>query len=120
MVKKNLTILCFLPVFALAQQNKGGKCKDKNRGIDQLPCKIVSRYGIDLIPDELAASKYVDILITKDLIDPEKTRPYKISLIEDGKIWHIIVKSYNCRNCKINININKNTGEILNYYKLEN
>ncbi|MDR6464590.1 hypothetical protein [Chryseobacterium sediminis] len=119
MLRKILIFLYFLPVFALAQQNKDGKCKDKDRGIDQLPCKIVNRYGIDFLPDESTAIKYVDILIKKDLLDPEKAKPYKVSLIEDGKVWHIIVKSYNCRNCKINININKNTGEVLNYYKSE-
>ncbi|MCW1962894.1 hypothetical protein [Chryseobacterium viscerum] len=119
MKTKILMILCFLPLCLFAQQLKKENCKDKNRDIDQLPCKITEHYGIDMIPDENATIKYVDILIKKDLLDPEKVKPYQISLIADNKVWHIIVKSYNCRNCKIYININKNTGEVLNFYRSE-
>ncbi|MFZ4928930.1 hypothetical protein [Chryseobacterium sp. Mn2064] len=112
--------LCIFPLSLIAQQKVQKKCKDKNRGIDQLPCSIVYRYGIDVIPDEETIIKYVDILIKKrNLLDPEKAKPYKISLIEDNKIWHIVVKSDNCRYCKIYININKNTGEVLNFYGSE-
>ena len=120
MFKKVLIILFFLPLFVVAQQNKDLKCKDKNRGIDQLPCKITYRYGTDVIPDEETAIKYTDILINKrELLNPEKAKPYQISLIADNKVWHIVVKSYNCRHCKIYININKNTGEVLNFYRSE-
>jgi len=120
MIKKILVILYFIPLLTLAQENKDKKCKDKNRGIDQLPCTITYRYGADVIPDEDTAIKYVDILIHKRyFLEPEKSKPYEISLIANNKVWHIIVKSYNCRYCKIYININKNTGEILNFYKSE-
>ncbi|WP_123911987.1 hypothetical protein [Chryseobacterium shigense] len=97
-----------------------GKCKDEDRRIDQLPCKLVNHYGTDIIPDEETVIKYVDVLIRKRaLLDPEKSKPYQISLIADNKVWRIVIKSYNCRYCKIYININKNTGEVLNYYKSE-
>ncbi|MCU7613902.1 hypothetical protein N0B16_05580 [Chryseobacterium sp. GMJ5] len=119
MTRKILIILFFLPLCLLAQQVKKEKCKDKNRSINQLPCKITERYGIDMMPDEKAIIKYVDLLIKKDLLDPEKVKPYQISLIADNKVWHIVLKSYNCRNCNIYINVNKNTGEVLNYYKSE-
>ena len=104
----------------IAQQSKGKKCKDKNRGIDQLPCTIAYRYSMDVIADEDTAIKYADILINKRyLLDPERAKPYQISLIADSKVWHIVAKSYNCRYCKIYINVNKNTGEILNFYRSE-
>ncbi|WP_431343313.1 hypothetical protein [Chryseobacterium sp. JK1] len=117
MLRIVLIILYFLPLSLMAQE---GKCKDKNRRIDQLPCKLANHYGTDIIPDEEIAIKYVDILIRKrELLDPEKSKPYQVSLIADNKVWQIVVKSYNCRYCKIYININKNTGEVLNYYKSE-
>jgi hypothetical protein len=116
MLRIVLIVLCFFPLSIMAQEEK---CKDKNRGIDQLPCKFTDRYGIDIIPDEETVIKYTDILLKKDLLDPERAKPYQISLIASNKVWHIIVKSYNCRYCKIFININKNTGEVLNYYKSE-
>lgn len=119
MLRKFLIILCFIPLFITAQENKNKKCKDKNRGIDQLPCKLINRYGTDIIPNEETVIKYTDVLIKRELSDPEKSKPYQISLIADNKVWHVIVKSYNCRYCKIYININKNTGEVLNYYKSE-
>ncbi|MCJ7936194.1 MAG: hypothetical protein MUW56_21820 [Chryseobacterium sp.] len=120
MLKKILLIICFLPLWAVAQQIKNEKCKDTKRRIEQPPCKFVDRYGTDIIPDEETVIKYVDILIRKrELLDPEKSKPYKISLIADNKVWHIIIKSYNCRYCKIYININKNTGEVLNFYRSE-
>lgn len=120
MLRKFLIVLYFLPLFAICQQEKKQKCSDKNRGIDQLPCKIIHRYGTDVIPDEETLIKYVDLLVNKrSLLDPEKIKPYQVSLLADNKIWHIVVKSYNCLYCKIYININKNTGEILNYYKSE-
>lgn len=110
--------LCFIPLFIIAQEDK--KCKDENRGIDQLPCTIAYRYGIDVMPDEDSAVRYVDILIKKrNFLEPEKAKPYQVSLIADNKVWHIVVKSYNCRYCKIYININKNTGEVLNFYRSE-
>lgn len=120
MLKKILLILCFLPLSIVAQQIKNGKCKDVKRGIEQLPCKFIDRYVTDIIPDEETVIKYVDILIRKkELLSPEESKPYQISLIADNKVWHIVVKSYNCRYCKIYININKNTGEVLNFYKSE-
>lgn len=120
MLNKVLMILFFLPLCVLGQQNKQVECKDKNRGKDQLPCKIANRYGTDIIPDEETLIKYIDILINKrELLTPERVKPYQISSIANDKVWHIVVKSYNCRYCKIYININKNTGEVLNFYKSE-
>lgn len=120
MLNKVLMVLFFLPLCVLGQQKKEAKCKDKNRGIDQLPCKIKYGYGTDVIPDTDAAIKYTDILINKgELLNPERAKPYQISSIANDKVWHIVVKSYNCRYCKIYININKNTGEVLNFYRSE-
>lgn len=117
MIKKILVILSFIPLFVIAQEKK---CKDKNRGTDQLPCKTIYRYATDIIPDEATVIKYIDLLINKrELLDPEKAKPYQISSIANNKVWHIVVKSYNCRYCNIYININKNTGEVLNFYKSE-
>lgn len=112
--------LSVFPLSIMAQQETQKKCKDIKRGIDQLPCKITYRYGTDIIPDEAAAIKYIDLLISKRyFLDSEKSKPYQISLIADNKVWHVVVKSYNCRYCKIYININKNTGEVLNFYRSE-
>lgn len=111
-------VLLFVPLFTFGQKDL--KCKDKNRGIDQLPCKFTDRYGMDIIPDEETATTYTDIIISKrELLNSDKVKPYQISLIANDKVWHIIVKSYKCRDCKIYINISKNTGEILNYYRSE-
>lgn len=113
-----LLIVFFLPLSLISQEKS--KCKDKNRGIYELPCKFVDRYGTDVIPDEETAIKYTDLLIEKrQLLDPEKAKPYQISSIANNNVWHIVVKSYNCRYCKIYININKNTGEVLNFYRSE-
>lgn len=52
------------------------KCKDQNRGIGQLPCKITYSYVTDVIPDTDAAIKYTDILINKgELLNPERANP---------------------------------------------
>ena len=108
-----------LPTLLLAQHKVDKNCNDKNRGIDELPCTIVERYGIDLIPDESTLIKYIDILINKRYsIDLEESKPYQISLISNEKIWRVVMK-LNCRFCKLYININKNTGEVLNFYKSE-
>ncbi|MDR6513925.1 hypothetical protein [Chryseobacterium camelliae] len=116
MLKKILILLYFFPLCITAQQQE--KCSDKKRGIKQLPCTIVNRYGIDMIPDEETAIKYVDILIRKrDLLDPERCKPYQINLIADNRVWEVVIKSYKCSYCKIFININKNTGEVLNIYR---
>lgn len=118
MLKKGLIILFFFPLYAMAQYNKEKKCKDIKRGIDELPCKFVNRYAIDVIPDEETAIKYTNILVNKrDLLNPEEVKPYQISLTANNKVWHIAVKSNKCIYCKIYININKNTGEVLNHYK---
>lgn len=115
-----MLFLCAFPLSIMAQQKIQKKCKDINRGIDQLPCKITYRYGTDIIPDEETAIKYIDLLINKrELLDPDKAKPYLVNLIADNKVWHIVVKSYNCRYCKIYININRNTGEVLNFYRSE-
>ena len=120
MIRKTLFVFCMLPIFMIAQQSKTKKCKDNNRTIDQLPCKIVNRYGADIISDEEMLIKYTDILISKrELLNPERVKPYSISSIANNKVWHVVVKSYNCRYCKIYININKNTAEVLNFYRSE-
>jgi len=118
MKNKFLLLICMLPTLLLAQHKVDKNCNDKNRGIDELPCTIVERYGIDLIPDESTLIKYIDILINKRYsIDLEESKPYQISLINE-KIWQVVMK-LNCRFCKLYININKNTGEVLNFYKSE-
>ena len=118
MLRIILIIIFFFPLSLMAQ--KKIKCKDKDRGVDQLPCKLIDRYGLDVIPDEETAIKYTDLLIEKrELLNPDKAKPYEISSIAGNKVWHIVVKSYKCRYCKIYININKNTGEVLNFYRSE-
>jgi len=117
-VKNNSNNYIFFPI--ITDGKKKIKFKDKDRGVDQLPCKFIDRYGLDVIPDEETAIKYTDLLIEKrELLNPDKAKPYEISSIAGNKVWHIVVKSYKCRYCKIYININKNTGEILNFYRSE-
>ena len=119
MKNKFLLLICMLPTLLLAQQKVDKNCNDKNRGIDELPCTIVERYGIDVIPDESTLMKYIDILINKRYsIDLEESKPHQISLISNEKIWRVVMK-LNCRFCKLYININKNTGEVLNFYRSE-
>ena len=119
MKKKFLLLICMLPALLLAQQGKNKPCNDKKRRIDELPCTIIERYGTDLIPDEETLIKYIDILIKKRYsIDTEEIKPYQISLIANEKVWKTVIK-LNCRFCKVYININKNTGEVLNFYRSE-
>lgn len=119
MKKKFLLLICMLPALLLAQQGKNNPCNDKKRRIDELPCTIIERYGTDLIPDEETLIKYIDILIKKRYsVDAEELKPYQISLIANEKVWKTIIK-LNCRFCKAYININKNTGEVLNFYRSE-
>lgn len=119
MKKKFLLLMCMLPALLLAQQGKDKSCNDKKRRIDELPCTIIERYGTDLIPDEETLIKYIDILIKKRYsIDTEEIKPYQISLIANEKVWKTVIK-LNCRFCKTYININKNTGEVLNFYRSE-
>jgi len=119
MKKKFLLLICMLPALLLAQQGKDKFCNDKKRRIDELPCTIIERYGTDLIPDEETLIKYIDILIKKRYsIDTEEIKPYQISLIANEKVWKTVIK-LNCRFCKVYININKNTGEVLNFYRSE-
>lgn len=120
MFREILMVLFFVPLLLTAQQKTNQKCKDEKRGTEQLPCKITYRYSIDIIPDKETAVKYADILISnRELLNTDKAKPYQVNLIDDNKIWQIVVRSYNCISCKIYININKNTGEILNFYKVE-
>ncbi|SHF78898.1 hypothetical protein [Chryseobacterium sp. OV279] len=120
MFREILIVLFFVPLLLTAQQKTNQKCKDVKRGAEQLPCKITNRYSIDIIPDKETAVKYADMLISnRELLSADKAKPYLVNLINDNKIWQVIIKSYNCRSCKIYININKNTGEILNFYKVE-
>ena len=103
MKKKFLLLICMLPALLLAQQGKDKSCNDKKRRIDELPCTII----------------YIDILIKKRYsIDTEEIKPYQISLIANEKVWKTVIK-LNCRFCKAYININKNTGEVLNFYRSE-
>ena len=119
MKNKFLLLVCMLPTLLLAQQKVDKNCNDKNRGIDELPCTIVERYGTDVIPDEETLITYIDILINKRYsVDAEELKPYQISLIANEKVWKIVIK-LNCRFCKLYININKNTGEVLNFYRSE-
>lgn len=119
MKKKFLLLICMLPALLLAQQEKNKPCNDKKRQIDELPCTIIERYGTDVIPDEETLIKYIDILINKRYsIDAEELKPYQISLIANEKVWKTVIK-LNCRFCKAYININKNTGEVLNFYRSE-
>jgi hypothetical protein len=119
MKKKFLLLMCMLPALLLAQQGKNKPCNDKKRRIDELPCTIIERYGTDVIPDEETLIKYIDILINKRYsVDAEELKPYQISLIANEKVWKTEIK-LNCRFCKVYININKNTGEVLNFYRSE-
>ena len=119
MKNKFLLLICMLPTLLLAQQKVDKNCNDKNRGIDELPCTIIERYATDVIPDEETLIKYIDILINKRYsVDAEELKPYQISLIANEKVWKTVIK-LNCRFCKAYININKNTGEVLNFYRSE-
>ena len=119
MKKKFLLLICMLPALLLAQQGKNKPCNDKKRRIDELPCTIIERYGTDLIPDEETLIKYIDILIKKRYsVDAEELKPYQISLVANEKVWKTVIK-LNCRFCKAYININKNTGEVLTFYRSE-
>lgn len=119
MKNKFLLLICMLPTLLLAQQKVDKNYNDKKRRIDELPCTIIERYGTDVIPDEETLIKYIDILINKRYsIDAEELKPYQISLIANEKVWKTVIK-LNCRFCKLYININKNTGEVLNFYKSE-
>lgn len=119
MKNKFLLLICMLPTLLLAQQKVDKNCNDKKRRIDELPCTIIERYGTDVIPDEETLIKYIDILINKRYsIHAEELKPYQISLIANEKVWKAVIK-LNCRFCKLYISINKNTGEVLNFYRSE-
>ena len=118
-MKKKFLLILMLPALLLAQQGKDKPCNDKKRQIDVLPCTIIERYGTDVIPDEETLIKYIDILIKKRYsVDAEELKSYQISLIANEKVWKTVIK-LDCRFCKAYININKNTGEVLNFYRSE-
>ena len=79
---------------------------------------IAAKFEFPFV-DQYAITRAAQDKMLVDDPKAEKAKPYQISLIGDNKVWHIVVKSYNCRNCKIYININKNTGEVLNFYRSE-
>ena len=116
MKNKFLLLICMLPTLLLAQQKVDKNCNDRKRRIDET---IIEWYGTDVIPDEETLIKYIDILINKRYsVDAEELKPYQISLIANEKVWKTVIK-LNCRFCKVYINVNKNTGEVLNFYRSE-
>ena len=78
-------------------------------------------YLIDIIPDEETAIQYADIILKKRYVNIkiENLKPYKIKLIDDGKVWEIKLPKYKDIKYKFyyNIRINKNTGEILDIWQ---
>ena len=117
MKKKFLLLICMLPALLLAQQGKNKPCNDKKRRIDVLPCTIIERVW-NRCNTWWRDTNKIYWYIKRYSVDAEELKPYQISLIANEKVWKTIIK-LNCRFCKLYININKNTGEVLNFYKSE-
>lgn len=112
---KKITALCLLIILL--------GCKSKPiipyNPIRDIPSEITERYVIPLVGDKdtaLAISKliikesYKNVAIESLIIE-------KIALVANGKVWEIALKTPNAGfGLFFTIRINKNTGEILNYW----
>lgn len=85
---------------------------------------LTERYGTDILPNEEIVKKISEVILYERYInvDFEKFKPYKVNLIEDGKIWHFVAESHQSNvlfRKKYSILFNKNTGEVLSIWTVK-
>lgn len=91
--------------------------------IKDLPKEIVVKFGIDIIPNEDLALKVAESILREHNRNVEfnDLKPFTINLIADGKVWDISISDkpnteYRVIRRTYHLRINKNTGEVLNYW----
>jgi hypothetical protein len=113
---KKLSILLLFYVFIGCKSS----AQVKNDPIEDLPSKIVTKYGIDIVPNQEIALKIAQIILQERFQNTkfEDLKPFTINLIAEGKVWDIIVieKVFKNKITTYHVRINKNTSEILNLW----
>jgi|GEM_PF-4448477 len=116
-IRKVLLIVftvCVIGQFSFAQEKKK-KIYDR---IKDLPEKIDTVYGTDIIPDQEIALQYAELILKKRYkgMNFEEVKPFDVNLIADGKVWDITVPvEERLRGiASFHLRINRNNGEILN------
>jgi hypothetical protein len=88
--------------------------------VDDLPKEIIVRYGIDMVPNEKSAIEISKIIIKERFVNLKFKyfKPFIVSLIADGKLWDLVLspKKEEIHPIIYHIRINKNTGEIINFW----
>lgn len=109
-------IMCMLTCITFSQE-RNTKVRDR---IKDLPKKINVVYVINIISDENTAIEYAKIILKKRYpnVSFEKLEPFEITSIAEGKVWEVkIPTDPQLRGiAHYHIRINKNTGEILNFW----
>jgi hypothetical protein len=91
-----------------------------NNPIKDLPSEIVTKYGIDMVPNQESALKISQIILQERFQNTkfENLKPFTINLIAEGKVWDVIIteKVFLNKTTTYHLRINKNTSEILNIW----
>ncbi len=87
--------------------------------IRDTPLPIKERYGIDLISSKELAVKIAELIWKEKYNDDiDSYKPFKVKLVNDGKVWEVIgvnkAKNRSILKRVYHMKINRNTGEILN------
>ncbi len=101
-------------------------CNVKNKvnydPIKDIPNKITNRYGTDIVINDKMATSIAEIIFKEhDKYNSfEDYKPFSCKLVSDGKIWEIIAKPISNQTKmarkKYYLRLNKNTGEVLNFW----
>lgn len=112
---KKIISFCFLIILL--------GCKSKPiepyNPIRDIPKEIKEKYVIPLVGNEETALGIAKLIIKERYKDVniDSLTLEKIELVSEEKVWEIVLKTPNAGFGLIfNIRINKNTGEILNYW----
>ena len=88
--------------------------------VDDLPKEIIVRYGIDMVPNEKSAIEISKIIFKERFVNLKYKyfKPFMVCLIADGKVWDLVLspKKEEMHPIIYHIRINKNTGEIINFW----
>ena len=91
--------------------------------ITDLPKEIAERYGTDIVPDEKTALKIAEIIFKAGYINTkfDKLKPFEIKLIADNRVWEVkaVQQTFINKKTIFCIRINKNTGEVLNFFTIK-
>lgn len=118
-INRKIFILFFLCMFSHVIYSQETLNLEINP-IRDLPKEITIKYSIDIIPDKETALEYADLILKNRYINTkiDDLKPYEIELNKEGTVWKIKLPTDNRlrRKAYFHLNINKNTGEILNIW----